>query len=454
MEMPHALTLVNPPASLSPEELEDRMIERRAVEAAIWGMPIVSVDAMRQAFLHEGKYGDILYCSRPADWKFQITTPNASSLYVYFNFNLKDGPVVVDFPAAVGAGLFGTILDAWQVPLADVGPEGDDEGYGGKYLLLPPDHAAEIPLGYFTVQSQTFNGYALFRAIPFTQSEADVAKAVELVKRLRVYPLSTAHRQHRQRHIDISGKLFDGIVRYDETFYQSLATMVAEEPVQTRDLAIMGQLSSLGITKDKPFKPNYKMKSILRGALAEVHATFIEWTRKIEPYWPGSQWGMHSQLAPQTQFSFQTSERLAIDERGALYFFACAPPRILGAATFYLAAAKDSRGEALVGGKTYRLHIPPNPPVKQYWAVTVYDLTTAGFIHNSPTLCIDSYKPNTEHNTDGSVDIYFTSRLPRGKENNWIYTASRGEWTAMFRFYGPKKAVFEKTWVLPNIEQI
>jgi len=90
--------------------------------------------------------------------------------------------------------------------------------------------------------------------------------------------------------------------------------------------------------------------------------------------------------------------------------------------------------------------------VKQYWAVTVYDLTTAGFIHNSPTLCIDSYKPNTERNADGSVDIYFTSRLPRGKENNWIYIAPRGEWTALFRFHGPKKAVFEKAWVLPDIE--
>jgi hypothetical protein len=452
--MRSAITLVNPPASLSPDELAERTLERRAVEAAIWGMPIVSVDAMRQAFLHEGKYGDILYLSRPADWKLQITTPNASSLYVYFNFNLKDGPVVVDCPAAVGAGLFGTMLDAWQVPLVDVGPEGDDEGNGGTYLLLPPDHSGTIPIGYFAVQSQTYNGYAVFRAIPNTQADADVAKAISLVKQLRVYPLTAADRPHRQRHIDISGKLFDGIVRYDETFYQSLATMVAEEPVQTRDLVMMGQLHSLGITKDRPFKPNHRMKSILRRALAEAHATFIEWTRTIEPYWPGSQWGMHGHLAPETHFSFQTSDRLALDERGALYFFGCAPPKVLGLATFYLSCAKDSRGEPLVGGKTYRLRIPPNPPVKQYWAVTVYDLTTAGFIYNSPTLCIDSYKPNTRRNSDGSVDIFFTPKMPRGRENNWICTPPRGEWVAMFRFYGPKKAVIEKTWVLPDIDPV
>ena len=31
------------------------MFERRAVEAAIWGMPAVSVDAMRQAYFRDGK---------------------------------------------------------------------------------------------------------------------------------------------------------------------------------------------------------------------------------------------------------------------------------------------------------------------------------------------------------------------------------------------------------------
>src|SRR5262249_23510995 len=87
-------------ASAKGEELNLRTIHRRAVEAAIWGMPIVSVDWMRNGFFQNGaKYGDILYFSKPADWKFQITTPNASTNYVYFNYNVKDGPWVLEFPA-------------------------------------------------------------------------------------------------------------------------------------------------------------------------------------------------------------------------------------------------------------------------------------------------------------------------------------------------------------------
>jgi hypothetical protein len=58
----------------------------------------------------------------------QTTTPNASVRYVFINYNTQpEGPVVLEVPAAVGAGLFGTVVDAWQVPLIDLGPSGEDQ---------------------------------------------------------------------------------------------------------------------------------------------------------------------------------------------------------------------------------------------------------------------------------------------------------------------------------------
>jgi hypothetical protein len=128
-----AQTAVDVAPTINPTELAARTLHRRAVEAAIWGMPIVSVDAMRQAFFRDADamYGDIVWWSA-SDWKNQTTTPNASTRYIYFNFNTTHGPVVLDLPAAVNAGLFGTLLDGWQEPLADIGPEGEDHGQGGK----------------------------------------------------------------------------------------------------------------------------------------------------------------------------------------------------------------------------------------------------------------------------------------------------------------------------------
>lgn len=75
---------------------------------------------------------------------------------------------MLDIPPADGAGLFGSMNDAWQIPRVDVGPHGHDQGRGGKYLLLPPGFKEVIP-----VRFDTFNGYSILRAIPVTTSERE-----------------------------------------------------------------------------------------------------------------------------------------------------------------------------------------------------------------------------------------------------------------------------------------
>jgi hypothetical protein len=54
--------------------------------------------------------------------------------------------------------------------MVDVGPAGEDEGKGGKYLLLPPDFKGAPPTGYIAVRSETFNGYALLRAMAIARA--------------------------------------------------------------------------------------------------------------------------------------------------------------------------------------------------------------------------------------------------------------------------------------------
>ncbi len=59
-----------------------------------------------------------------------------------------------------------------------------------------------------------------------------------------------------------------------------------------------------------------------------------------------------------------------------------------------------------------------------------------------------------QKNADGSVDIYFASQSPDGKESNWVPTGANSKFEALFRFYGPEKALFDKTWKLPDIEKV
>jgi hypothetical protein len=442
--------------TFSAEQLAHRTVERRAVEAAIWGMPMVSVDAMREAYFRDAKaqYNDILYWSKPSDWRFQFTTPNASTHYVYFNFNLKDGPVVLDVPPTVGAGLFGSLVDAWEVPVSDVGPAGDDQGKGGKYLLVPPGYKDAIPAGYFPIQFETVNGYALLRAIPASASQEDQVKAIDLVKQLRLYSLAQVANPPKQNYIDMSGKLLDGMVKFDDSFYQRLAKMVNEEPVMTRDLAVMGQLRSLGIEKGKAFTPTEETKAILKKAAEEAHQGFQVASLAGEPWWPGTQWKLPERMGPKTGFRFQTDDALYVDNRGMIFFLAFAAPKKLGAATFYVVNGHDSTDQLLKGEKSYRLHVPADVPAKQYWAVTAYDLDTACLIRDMPTPGLDSYNKKMHRNSDGSVDIYFGPKAPVGHEENWVPTKAGATWFTMFRFYGPDKALFDKSWKMADIEVV
>jgi hypothetical protein len=63
-----ASALVLPPtalvrsASYNPTELAERTVERRAVEAVIWGMPAVNFDLMCQAMVQTGgTWNQIVY---------------------------------------------------------------------------------------------------------------------------------------------------------------------------------------------------------------------------------------------------------------------------------------------------------------------------------------------------------------------------------------------------------
>src|SRR5262249_30416377 len=145
-------------------DVDARTIHRRAVEAVIWGMPAVNYDLMLQEMLTKtsGKVGEVIFWGRPVDWRNQTLTPNPDALYFMVFFHTKDGPVVLDLPAAEPDASFnGNIVTLWQMPLEDAGLRGADKGAGGKYLVLPPGHAGPVPPGYIALQSDTFGGYML-----------------------------------------------------------------------------------------------------------------------------------------------------------------------------------------------------------------------------------------------------------------------------------------------------
>jgi hypothetical protein len=439
-----------------PDEASKRLIEAREVEAVIWGMPAVNYDLMLQQFKRiGGKENQIVYWSRPLDGNNQTLTPNPDSIYFVAFYNTKDGPVVLEIPPAGDDGsVNANIVTTWQMPLADGDPYGTDKGQGGKYLLLPPGYSGEVPNDYIPLQSDTYGGYALIRSNLKSHGDADVAKSVAYGKRVKLYPLAQADSPPETVFVDAADVVFDSTIQYDSRFFQSLDRIVQSEPWIPRDRAIIDQLKSIGIEKDKPFNPDAETKAIFDKAAKEAGGLLEQrFDAGFPAFYEGTHWTMPvaPELVKAMQSGFADPDSYPIDARGLTYTYAFVGIKNLGAGQYYLFNIRDKDGDAFDGGKNYSLHVPPNPP-KQYWSVTVYDRTLHTLLRDVKRASRASNAADMQKNDDGSVDVYFGHEPPPGKESNWVPTKPGQGFEFIFRLYAPTEALFEKTWKLPDVE--
>ena len=444
-------------SSFTVAQLAERTLHRRAIEAIIWGIPAVNYDLMLQSMIRDAKgaVNQVLYWSRLPDWKNQYLTPNPDTIYFMPFFSTKDaGPMVLEIPPADDGSITGTIMDGWQMALEDVGPAGVDNG---KYLILPPGYKDKAPEGDIVLPSQTYQGYALLRSILKSRGDSDIAKAVEYGRRIKLYPLSAAAKAPGTTFVDAVDVVVSGVIPYDVRFFQSLDRMVQYEPWLERDRAMIDPLKSLGIEQGKPFKPDRKTAGILKSAAQEALALFdLRYETTYEPHNKGKRWFLPADknLTDSVESGFAKTDIYPTDGRGTVFYFAYSTIKHLGAGQFYLFVSRDKNGKPLDGAATYRLHVPPNPPVRQYWSAVLYDFATHALMRRMPHASRSSQSPGLQTNADGSVDVYFAPKAPEGKKSNWIPTDPQGRFEALFRFYGPEKPLFEKTWVLPDIEKV
>lgn len=450
--------------NISAGDLTQRAIQRRAIEAVIWSTPAVNFDRMYEAMVHDAKAGEgsnkIVYWSRLFGWKNQTLTPNPDSIYFIPFFNMKDvGPIVLEIPPADGGSITGSIDDCWQTAIEDVGPAGVDKGKGGRYVILPPGYNDKPPGGYIPLQAYNYEGYALLRSILKSNSETDIAKAVAYGKQIKLYPLSQAAHPPETRFIDAIDVVYDANIPWDMRFFVSLNRIVQIEPWLTRDKAMIDQLKSIGIEKGKPFNPDAKAQDTLKAAVGEAHAWLAD---KYEdsyfppPYYEGGHWYVpaSSDVIEGLHTFYANPDKYPVDDRGVAYTVGFFSAKHFGAGQFYLMTFKDKDGQNFAGASTYRLDIPANAPVTQYWSATVYDRDTHALIRNMQWPSRSSQTPGLQKNADGSVDLYFGPKAPTGKDSNWIPTSADGRFEVLFRLYGPQKPLFDKTWKLSDIEKM
>jgi hypothetical protein len=450
-------TLGGYPTEETAQKLFDALDFQRACQAYLDFMPAMSMYSLLEG--QEKGWG----CKKCSDLAVAadlltatplVLTGNTESVYFACNVDLKkDGPTVVEIPPQV----LGMANDAYFRYIADFGMVGPDKGQGGKYLLLPPDYEGDAPEGYFVARSRTYRVWVMARA-----SQKISGMGEQAIKwygdNCAVYPLKDGYRKPS---IMNCGNLSAVTVHpNDFQYFVNLDKVIQYEPTKAFSTEQLGLLRALGIEKGKVFSPDERMKKILdiaaKTGLGMARAIAYQ-SREVETkIYPDRKW---EYIFVGGSHEFLTNGARNLDARILFHFTAiCVTPamvlKMVGAGSQYLCAYVDANGDYLDGSQTYKLHLPPNIPINNFWSVTLYDPDTRSLLKTGqPKPSVNSFD-EPETNADGSIDIYFGPSAPSGKEKNWVQTDPGKGWFTYTRLYGPLQPFFDQTWKPDDILKI
>jgi hypothetical protein len=366
--------------------------------------------------------------------------------------DLSAGPVVIEVPARTRGHFFDIGMRAY-VDTGDVGP---DQGHGGKYLAMSSDYRGAVPDGYFEVRLE-YSDLLLYLTRSFPDAEGGLDAAVDLGKQLKWYPLAEATSPSPNGIVLIGDRAFSQDWPRDAEAFAWLAETFERDKVPASGLAHMGNMRRLGIEVGKPFSPDDRAKAILKRAASTGQAMVLSMAfqnRQDGLIYDDRQYerpffNEHSQFFADT---YEEVEVRAGSWHQLVGNFVSVVPAEPGTGQFGMLAYRDSDGNNFDGANTYRLRIPPEPPVAQFWQIPVYEVKTRSLINTDQKRPTRSSTDALDENTDGSVDLYFGPEPPEGFERNWIKTIPGEGWFALPRLYGPLEPILAKEWRLDDIE--
>jgi hypothetical protein len=245
-------------------------------------------------------------------------------------------------------------------------------------------------------------------------------------------------------------------------YWTKLKAFVDYEPVSAIDPELRGVLASIGMIKGQPFRPTAKQQELLQKAVETAPKMIVALRqlgrpddrqlyyrdRQYQNTWAGatSEWLQDSYLDVNQRMSYF---QIAYSSAPAMVM------RTLDAGSKYPFTTKDANGDFLNGSDAYKLHLPPNPPAKLFWAVTAYNITD-GTMVEAPQLMpsINGFN-KVATNSDGSVDLWFGPTKPTGApDSNWIQTVNGRNFLVALRLYGTGVEFFDQAWKPDDVVKV
>ena len=179
-----------------------------------------------------------------------------------------------------------------------------------------------------------------------------------------------------------------------------------------------------------------------RRRLGQCNSACADLSARIKEayYYPNSAW---YSLLPGGSYDFLLQPGVRdLDARVLIHYYATGitpamSMKMVGVGSQYAAAVADSHGRPLDGSKTYKIHLPPNIPVKQFWSFTLRQSDPFHAANRSAIPSINSTDKGVVTNPDSSVDVWFGPALPAGVDKpSLVQTVPGKGWNVLFRLYG------------------
>jgi hypothetical protein len=468
----------NRPTEETAQTLKDELLFQRATQTYLWAMPLINTLGMKvgaeEAF--GTGYNIMPIWTKRLDAKTHITTPNSDLIYGMVFANLKEtGPLVFESPAK----LQGILLDFWQRPIpmnggkffGDVGLPGPDGGAGGKFLILPPGYKGEVPEGHYVYRSGTNSVFIFLRS--FYTDPKNTAPAVDVLKLSKIYPLNQRASAKPMAFVDASGKSLNMLPRNSIAAFEQLKQLLDVEGTTLAEPDWLGMLEGIGVSAERPFKPDDKTRAILDAAAKVGYKTsrviglgsgtngndfhvypdrkWLNPVNNMKSRWPKS--------ATDLSFVARQGDFTALDARTWFFtdYYSISPGMVSmtpGKGAFYMIAFEDADGDPLVGDKSYVVHLPKDIPAALFWSVTLYEAENASGLDNGQPFPSKGQLDKPAQNSDGSTDMYIGPKAPEGKEGNWLATVPGRGFFAILRLYAPTETAMDGSWKPGDINKV
>lgn len=421
-----------------------------AVEAYVWGYPLVLMERTRKLLTQQQRRG-----SSPANTlrhltklatprEREVVKPNNDTLYSSAWLDLSAGPMVLEVPDVDRYYSF-QLLDAYTNTCAYVGSRTTGTR-AGRHVIVGPRWSGDVPGfdGCPVLRAPTDTVWLLGRTV--VDGEEDLATAAALIKQYRLEPAQPSQREPQwwTGPAESPHTIADAGIE----FYDELGIALERNPPPAAETGLLENFASAGIGPGR--SPSRTTDAVTRLALEQAVAFGDQLLHARTST-------RHGQSAKRADSGW--SYDLDIGTYGNNYLLrAVIALHGLGALTaeeaIYASTQLDAAGQQLTGEHAYRLHFDADhlPPVDAFWSLTVYDEDNFLVANDIDRYAIGDRTPGLTYGSDGSLDLLVQHDKPGAGPSNWL-PAPQGTFELTLRFYQPRQEMLDGTYKLPPIQR-